>query len=115
MPKRLSHRAKIHKKIRKKLAGTTERPRISVFRSNSEVYVQLIDDSQGHTILSTSTREYKDIKGTKVEQAKQIGIEIGKMAVDKGIKLAVFDRSGYLYHGRIKAIAEGAREGGLTF
>ena len=115
MPKRLSHRAKIHKQIRKKLSGTAERPRISVFRSNTEIYVQLINDADGHTILSASTRNSKEVKGNKTEKAKQIGLSVGKMAIDKGITSAVFDRSGYLYHGRIKAVAEGAREGGLVF
>jgi len=108
-------RFKIHKRIRKKISGTAERPRISIYRSNNEIYAQLINDEAGHTLLAASSRDLKEIKGTKIEKSKQVGIAFAKMAADKGITSAVFDRGGFLYHGRIKAIAEGAREGGLQF
>ncbi|GDX52434.1 50S ribosomal protein L18 [Bacteroidota bacterium] len=108
-------RFKIHKRIRKKISGTAERPRISIYRSNSEIYAQLINDEAGHTLLAASSRDLKDIKGTKIEKSKQVGVALAKMAADKGITTAVFDRGGFLYHGRVQAIAEGAREGGLQF
>ena len=108
-------RFKIHKRIRNKISGTAERPRISIYRSNTEIYAQLINDEAGHTLLAASSRDLKEIKGTKIEKSKQVGIALAKMATDKGITSAVFDRGGFLYHGRIKAIAEGAREGGLQF
>ena len=111
-----SRRLKIRKRIRSKVSGTAERPRMSVYRSNAEVYVQLIDDVSGVTILAASTRD-KDFArtGNKVEQSKAIGTEIAKKAVAKGLTTVVFDRGGYLYHGRVQALAEGAREGGLKF
>ncbi|MFN3939466.1 MAG: 50S ribosomal protein L18, partial [Chitinophagales bacterium] len=84
-------------------------------RSNKEIYAQLIDDVAGHTLAATSSRALKDLSGPKIEKAKQVGIAIAKIAAEKGITKVCFDRSGYLYHGRIKAIAEGAREGGLQF
>jgi large subunit ribosomal protein L18 len=113
--KKSSRREKIRYRIRKKIAGTAERPRLSVFRSNTSIYAQLIDDESGHTLLSMSSRELKDVKGKKVDLSKAVGTEIAKQAVDKGISAIVFDRGGYLYHGRVKALAEGAREGGLKF
>ena len=106
-------RAMRHGKIRAKLSGTSERPRLVVFRSLTSNYAQLIDDSKGVTICSVSDMKMKD--GTKVEKAKQIGLEIGKLATEKGVKTCVFDRNGYKYHGRVKAVAEGARESGLKF
>jgi len=111
-----SRRLKIRKRIRSKVSGTAERPRMSIYRSNAEVYVQLIDDVKGVTILAASTRD-KDFArtGNKVEQAKAIGTEIAKKAIAKGLTTVVFDRGGYLYHGRVQALAEGAREGGLKF
>lgn len=114
---KVDKRKKIHAKIRKNLAGTAERPRVSVFRSNSEIYAQLIDDSKGHTLLSMSStaKVVASQKGTKTEIAKLVGAELGKAAVAAGIESVVFDRSGYVYHGRVKALAEGAREGGLKF
>jgi large subunit ribosomal protein L18 len=110
-------RQKIRYRIRKKISGTAQKPRLSVFRSNKDIYVQLIDDINGTTILSASSRE-KDIaaqKGNKVDTSKKVGEAIAKKSQELGIKNVVFDRSGYLYHGRIKAVAEGAREGGLEF
>ncbi len=108
-------RQKIRYRIRKKINGTAERPRFSVFRSNKEIYAQLIDDVAGHTLLSASSRQLKEAKGTKSDIAKMVGSEIGKAAVEKGFEAVAFDRSGYLYHGRIKSLAEGAREAGLKF
>ena len=111
-----SRRLKIRRRIRSKISGTAERPRMSIYRSNAEVYVQLIDDVNGVTILSASTRD-KDFSrtGSKVEQAKAIGTDIAKKAIAKGLTTVVFDRGGYLYHGRVQSLAEGAREGGLKF
>ncbi len=108
---------KIRYRIRKKVSGTATKPRLSVFRSNSDLYLQLINDEDGVTISSTSTRD-KDIvaqKGTKTEKSKMAGEALAKKAADLGISEIVFDRGGNLYHGRIKAAAEGAREGGLKF
>ena len=100
-------------KIRKSVSGTTERPRLVVFRSNTGVYGQVIDDSKGFTLAAASTRGLKGAK--KSELAKQSGAALAQQAIEKGIKSVVFDRNGYLYHGRVKAFAEGAREGGLTY
>jgi len=115
--KKLKRRRKIQFLIRKKINGSPEIPRLSVFRSNKDIYAQLIDDKSGNTIVSYSSRNksIKGTKGTKVEIAKQVGINLGKAAVEKGIKSVVFDRSGFLYHGRVKALADGAREEGLKF
>ena len=110
-------REKIKFRVRKKVTGTTARPRLSVFRSNNDIYVQLIDDSAGKTLASASSRD-KDIlaqKGTKVEKSKLVGSAIARKAGELGLLDVTFDRSGYLYHGRVKAVAEGAREGGLKF
>lgn len=110
-------RSKIRFRIRKKIIGSTLKPRLSVFRSNSEIYVQLINDESGSTLVSASSKE-KDIiaqKVTKVEKGKLVGASIARKAGDLGIKNVVFDRGGYIYHGRVKAVAEGAREGGLEF
>jgi large subunit ribosomal protein L18 len=113
---KIARRQKIKSRIRGKISGTATRPRLSVFRSNKEIYVQLIDDTQGSTLAAASTRD-KDYtrSGNKVEQGKAVGLSIAKKAVEKGISEVVFDRGGYLYHGRVKAVAEGAREGGLKF
>lgn len=113
--KKLARRNRIRYGIRNKISGTVAKPRLSVFRSNKEIYAQIIDDVAGHTLAATSSRSLKDLSGPKIEKAKQVGIAIAKIAVEKGITQVCFDRSGYLYHGRIKAIAEGAREGGLQF
>jgi large subunit ribosomal protein L18 len=110
-----ARRNKIKLRIRKKIKGTAEKPRLCVFRSNAEIYAQLINDTNGHTLLSVSSLKLKDIKGTKSEVAKQVGVHVAKAAKEAGINQVVFDRNGYLYHGRVKALAEGAREGGLIF
>ncbi len=110
-----ARRNKIKLRIRKKIKGIAEKPRLCIFRSNAEIYAQVINDQNGHTLLSVSSLKNKDIKGTKSEVAKQIGLRVAQSAIDAGIKQVVFDRNGYLYHGRIKALAEGAREGGLQF
>jgi large subunit ribosomal protein L18 len=109
-------RKKRHARVRTKITGTTERPRLNVFRSNKHLYAQLIDDTQGVTIVSASTMD-KDFNGTagNVEAAKLIGETIAKRATEKNIKSVVFDRGGYLYHGRVKALSEAARENGLEF
>ena len=111
-----SRRLKIRKRIRGKISGTAQRPRLSVYRSNAEVYVQLIDDLNGVTLLATSTKDKAfQRSGNKTEQSKAVGTALAALAVEKGITDVVFDRGGYLYHGRVKALAEGAREGGLKF
>jgi large subunit ribosomal protein L18 len=110
-------RQKIKFRVRSKISGTTQKPRLSVFRSNSDIYAQLIDDETGKTLAAASSRE-KDIlaqKATKVEKSKLVGAAIARKATELGLKDVTFDRSGYLYHGRVKAVAEGAREGGLLF
>ncbi len=110
-------RQKIRYRIRKKIAGTTRKPRLSVFRSNTEIYVQLIDDEKNETLAAASSLD-KDIlaqKVTKYEKSKLVGGAIARKATELGLSDVVFDRGGYLYHGRIKAVAEGAREGGLKF
>ncbi len=103
--------------IRAKISGTTQKPRLSIFRSNSDIYAQLIDDTKGVTIASASSKD-KDIaaqKVTKSEKSKLVGAAIARKATELGLNTVVFDRGGYLYHGRVKAVAEGAREGGLQF
>jgi large subunit ribosomal protein L18 len=114
---KLLRRNKIRSRIRKTMSGTPERPRLSVFRSNSEIYAQLIDDLKGHTIVSASSREKGavDSKATKVDQAVAVGKLLAEKAKAAGVSSVVFDRGGYLYHGRIKALADGAREAGLKF
>jgi len=110
-------RQKIRYRIRKKVAGVAVKPRLAVFRSNSDIYVQLIDDASGKTLAAASSKE-KDIvaqKVNKTEKSKLVGASIAKKAADLGLKDVVFDRGGYIYHGRVKAVAEGAREGGLVF
>ncbi len=111
-------RNKIRKRIRKNLSGTTQRPRMSVFRSNRQIYVQLVDDKEGTTLVSASSRnkEVAEKKGVnKSEQAQLVGKLIAEKSLAKGIENVVFDRGGYLYHGRIKQLAEAARKGGLKF
>src|SRR5688572_20991577 len=110
-------RQKIRHSIRKKIAGTSTKPRLSVFRSNADIYAQLIDDDNGFTLAAASSRD-KDIaaqKGTKSEKSKMVGEAIARKAKDLGIEAVVFDRGGYLYHGRVKSVADGARDGGLVF
>ena len=114
-----SERIKRHKRIRNKISGTPERPRLSVYRSSKHIYAQIIDDVNGVTLVAASTMEkaiadaVKEM--TKSEQAKYVGGELGRRAVEKGVTTVVFDRSGYLYMGRLEALAEGAREAGLQF
>ncbi|MFT4663625.1 MAG: large subunit ribosomal protein L18 [Polaribacter sp.] len=109
-------RKKIQLRIRKKINGTADLPRLSVFRSNKEIYAQLIDDKSGVTLAAASSREEGIPKSTpKVEQAKAVGKSLAEKAKAENIANVVFDRSGYLYHGRVKALADGAREAGLQF
>ncbi len=107
-------RQKIRWKIRKKINGSADKPRLSVFRSNKQIYAQIIDDVAGVTIASASSRQGAS-GANKVEIAKAVGMSLAEKAKSKGIGDVVFDRSGYLFHGRVKALAEGAREGGLKF
>jgi large subunit ribosomal protein L18 len=111
--KRNEIRQRIHARIRAKLAGTTERPRLNVYRSLNHIYAQVIDDQQGVTLVSASTIKMKS--GGNVAAAREIGKAVAEAAVAKGVKRVVFDRGGYLYHGRIKALADAAREAGLEF
>jgi large subunit ribosomal protein L18 len=109
-------RARIHKRIRKRLTGTQERPRLTVFRSLNHIYAQVIDDQQGHTIVSAGSIEKSlNAKGGNVAGAKLIGKTLAGRAKEKGITKVVFDRGGYQYHGRVKALADAAREAGLEF
>ena len=112
-----TRRKNIRYRIRAKIAGTAQKPRLSVFRSNTEIYVQLIDDENSVTLASASSKD-KDIKaqsGTKTEKSKLVGQAIARKAKELGLENVVFDRGGNLYHGRVKQLAEGAREGGLVF
>jgi len=112
-----SARQKIRYRIRKKVSGASAKPRLSVFRSNTDIYAQLIDDNNGTTLAAASSRQ-KDIlaqKAPKIEKSKLVGAAIATKAKELGITTVVFDRGGYIYHGRVKAVAEGAREGGLIF
>lgn len=112
-PDKNAVRKKRHARVRKNLFGTAERPRLNVYRSNKHIYAQLIDDVNGTTVASASTKN--DNAQGNVEGAKQVGEMIAKRAQDKGFKSVVFDRGGYLYHGRVKALADAAREAGLEF
>jgi large subunit ribosomal protein L18 len=113
--KRNAIRQRIHDRIRRKLSGTAERPRLNVYRSLSHIYAQVIDDQKGETLVSASSMGLKLKTGGNVEAAKEIGKAVAELAVKQGIKKVVFDRGGYLYHGRIKALADAAREAGLEF
>jgi len=113
--KRNAIRQRIHQRIRRKLAGTVERPRLNVYRSLSHIYAQVIDDQAGQTLVSASSMALKLKTGGNLAAAKEIGKAVGEAAVKQGIKKVVFDRGGYLYHGRIKALADAAREAGLDF
>jgi large subunit ribosomal protein L18 len=113
--KRNAIRQRIHSRIREKLAGTTERPRLNIYRSLNHIYAQVIDDLKGETLVSASTLQAKSKTGGNVAAAKEIGKTVAEQAVAKGIKRVVFDRGGYLYHGRVKALADAAREAGLEF
>ena len=109
-----SRRAIRHRRVRKKVVGTPVRPRLSVFRSNKQIYAQLIDDAAGRTLVAASSLEMTD-PGNKTGEAEAVGQALAQKAVASGIKQAVFDRAGYKYHGRLKALADGARSGGLDF
>ena len=117
--KRLQGRQKRHKRLRKKVCGTDVQPRLSVFRSSLHIYVQAIDDIEGNTLASSSSLEIKKslnkIYSGNREAAKAVGVDLAKKLLEKSITAAVFDRGGYIFHGRIKALAEGAREAGLKF
>lgn len=118
-PVRNEARKKRHKRVRAKIHGTAERPRLNVYRSLNHIYAQIIDDDAGETLISASTLD-EEVKGKvektcNVDAAKVVGEVVGKRALDKGIKNVVFDRSGYKYHGRVKALADAAREAGLNF
>ena len=115
MPNIKDRRKRIKLGIRHKIEGTTARPRLSVFKSNKSIYAQLVDDSKGHTLLAASSKDVKDKGGVNLEISKNVGKKVAERAIASGIKEIVFDRNGYLYHGNIKALAEGAREGGLKF
>jgi large subunit ribosomal protein L18 len=108
-------RQRIAKSIRRKISGTSEKPRLSVFRSNTSIYAQIIDDTVGKTLVSASSREQDGAKNANVEICKSVGKILAEKALANGISAVVFDRSGYLYHGKIKALADGARDGGLKF
>jgi large subunit ribosomal protein L18 len=113
MISKIARRNKIKTRIRGKISGTAERPRMSVFRSNKGIYVQVIDDLTGNTIVAASSKGLEG--GTKVEVAAKVGEEIAKRAMEKGVTEVVFDRNGYLFHGRVKSLADAARKGGLKF
>jgi len=108
-------RARRHKRVRKHLVGTAERPRLVVFRSNRGIAAQLVDDGAGRTLAAASSLNVRDAKGSKSDQAAAVGKLLAENAKNAGVKGVVFDRGGYLYHGRVKALAEAAREGGLEF
>jgi large subunit ribosomal protein L18 len=112
-----NRRLKIKYRVRKRIAGTVEKPRFTVFRSNKQIYAQLINDDQGVTLVSASSREkaLAEQKLTKSDMAKEVGKLLAEKAKEAGVETVVFDRNGYLYHGRVKSLAEGAREGGLKF
>ena len=114
---KLDRRNKIKKRIRKELTGTSSRPRLAVFRSNKEIYAQIVDDVEGKTLVAASSRD-KDVtaaEGNKIEKAALVGKALAERAKEAGIDTISFDRGGYLYHGRVKSLADGAREGGLKF
>jgi large subunit ribosomal protein L18 len=108
-------RVRIHTRIRRRVRGTGERPRLAVFRSVKHIYAQVIDDGVGHTLVSASSNEKDAANGGNLAGAKSVGKLVAERAKDKGIKAVVFDRGGYLYHGRVKALADAAREAGLEF
>jgi large subunit ribosomal protein L18 len=112
---KIARRLRIRRGIRKRLGGTSERPRLSVFKSNRGIYAQLIDDIAGQTLAYASSFEMGNKRNATIEVSKNVGKKLAEKAVENGISTVVFDRSGYLYHGKVKALAEGAREGGLKF
>lgn len=117
MKKNASRKAR-HLRVRKKISGTPERPRLSIYKSNANIYAQIVDDTTGKTLASASTLD-KDLReqnlNANIESAKKVGELVAKRALDSGIKKVVFDRSGYIYHGKVKELAESAREAGLEF
>lgn len=115
--KKDARRLRIKRSIRRKIEGTSERPRLSVFRSNTKIYAQIINDIEGKTLVSASSLDIEDgkTKNANQELAKEVGKVLAQKAKEKGLEQVVFDRNGYLYHGKVKALAEGAREGGLKF
>ena len=108
-------RARRHRTLRKRITGTSERPRLNVFRSSANIYAQIIDDARGHTLAAASSTEVEDATGPKIERAREVGRRIAERAKAAGIQRVVFDRGGYLFHGRVKALADSARDGGLEF
>ncbi|WP_299705013.1 50S ribosomal protein L18 [uncultured Pontibacter sp.] len=112
---KVSRRLRIKRSIRNKISGTSARPRLSVFRSNKAIYAQLIDDTTGKTLAAASSVKFDGVSNATISVSNQVGKEIGAKAIEKGITEVVFDRSGYLYHGNVKSLAEGAREAGLKF
>ena len=110
-----ARRLRIKRGIRTKVKGTAERPRLSIFKSNTAIYGQLIDDINGQTLSYSSSRELGDLKSVNIAKSKEVGKKLAEKAVANGITEVVFDRNGYIYHGKLKAFAEGAREGGLKF
>lgn len=116
-PNRREIRTNIHRRIRSQVTGTAVRPRLAIFRSTKHIYAQIIDDVSGRTVASASTRasEFKGVYGGNVEAAKKIGSLVASRAKEAGVELVVFDRGGHRYHGRVKALADAAREGGLKF
>lgn len=112
-----ARRNRIRRRLRAKLRGTAEKPRLAVFRSNQQIYAQIIDDEAGQTLASCSSRlKALDLQTlSRTEQGRKVGQKLAEIAKEKGIEQVIFDRGGYLYHGRVKALAEGAREGGLKF
>ncbi len=114
--KKSTRRLAIKRRIRKKIEGSAERPRLSVFKSNTAIYAQLIDDTKGVTLAQAASKDIAEgSKNVNVGLSKQVGMKLAEKAVANGISKVVFDRNGYLYHGKVKALAEGAREGGLQF
>jgi large subunit ribosomal protein L18 len=110
-----TRRLRIKRGIRKSVNGTAQRPRLAVYKSNTSIYAQLVDDTNGHTLAAASSKEIGTKGNANVEVSKNVGKKIAEKAKDHGIEVVVFDRSGYLYHGKVKALADGAREGGLKF
>lgn len=112
---KIKNRIKRKMHVRKSISGTESRPRVSVFRSNNHIYVQAIDDVNAKTLASFSDYSLKNEKNKKTQKASNVGLTLGKMLLDKGIKEVIFDRNGYKYHGKVKALAEGIRESGVKF
>jgi large subunit ribosomal protein L18 len=115
MANKLEGRARRKLRIRKKVTGTPELPRLTVFRSNKQIYAQVVDDSQGATLVQATSLKLDKAEINKSQVAEKVGEEIAQLCIGKGIKQVVFDRNGYIYHGRVKALADGARKGGLEF